>query len=86
MMKNQTYSAISVFERITAPLAVLTAFVGGVAWLTNLNDIAKRNEKDIQDFKNEFHSFEIKAHERLNYMDERLARIEGKIDIMLKQK
>ncbi len=85
-MANKPLTIGTLFEKLTAPLAIISAFVGGVVWLTSLNDIAKRNEKDIAILKAEFRQFEGNMYKRLSRLDEKLARIEGKLDIIVNRK
>lgn len=86
MPTNKTMTLGTIFEKLTAPLAILSAFVGGIVWLTSLNDIAKRNEKDIAVLKVEFRQFEGNVYKRLSRLDEKLARIDGKLDIIVSRK
>lgn len=86
MATNKPITIGVLFERLTAPLTVVGAFVGGIVWLTSLNDIAKRNEKDIAILKAEFRTFEGNVYDRLSKLDEKLARIEGKLDIIVDQR
>ena len=70
----------------TAPLAALSVIVGGVIWLTTLHHIATQNQIAIANLRLSFNQTKNKIYPRLNNLDERLARIEGKLDYLVENR
>jgi hypothetical protein len=77
-------STISDFlNKWTGPLGALAILIGGVAWLTELHSIAKDNREQIAIIRMDFDNSKDKIELRLNDLEKRLARIEGKIDMLV---
>ncbi len=81
-MDNQS-TLIDALNRWTGPLAALSVLIGGVVWLTTLHSISAQNTIDIAEMRKSFNQSKTKVHARLNDLDSRLARIEGKIDMLI---
>lgn len=84
MSKNLTIT--DAINKWTAPLGAFSILIGGVVWLTSLHSIATQNQKNIQEIRQDFDNTKTKIYNRLNNLDERLARMEGKIDMLIESK
>ena len=58
-------------------LPIVLAFIGGVLWLSSIDATAKVNSKEIKEHKN----FASKVYDKLGEMNERLSRIEGRLEV-----
>lgn len=76
-------SLFKMLDRWTAPLGALAAIIGGVIWLTTLHGIAEQNQKDIAEIRETQKAHKMKIYSRLQNLDERLARMEGKLDMII---
>tara|TARA_R110000796_G_scaffold252618_2_gene388746 strand:+ start:8657 stop:8917 length:261 start_codon:yes stop_codon:yes gene_type:complete len=82
--KNPTIS--EALNKWTGPLAALSVLIGGVVWLTTLHSISEQNSKDITELRVSLDQTKTKIYARLNDLDTRLGRIEGKIDMLIDAK
>lgn len=82
-MTNKELNLLTLLTKWTAPLAALTALFGGIAWLTSLHNIAQTNEREISFLKKDFDQFRTGIYLKISTLDERMARIEGKLDIVI---
>lgn len=82
-MKPGPYTLTQLLNNWTAPLAALTVLMGGVVWLTSLHGIAHQNKESIQELRVEFDRSKTEIALRLNDLDKRLGRIEGKLDLLI---
>jgi predicted type IV restriction endonuclease len=70
----------------SAPLGAMSILIGGVVWLTELHSIAKDNHDQILSIQMDLDNSKDKIEVRLNDLEERLARIEGKIDMLVEHR
>ena len=68
----------------------LATVVGAIAWLTEIRSLAKTNtdqilklERVVIDINNSLASYRTRLWESIRTQDKRLARIEGKLDVLL---
>lgn len=86
-MTKRMYSDLAgLLEVYTIPVTTLAILFGGVVWLTSLHNLTEKNKEDIQALNEDFDRFKSKVYLRLNSLDERLARMEGKIDFLIKSR
>ncbi len=70
-------------ERWAASIGALAIILGGVVWLTTLFNLSADNQQKIQDLRVEFNQADGHASTRLSSIEDRLARIETKVDLLL---
>jgi hypothetical protein len=78
-------SLIKLLDKWTGPLGALTVIIGGVIWLTTLHSLTQQNQRKINDIKDELDTSKSMIFSRLQNLDERLARMEGKIDMIVER-
>ena len=76
-------SLFKMLDKWTAPLGALAVIIGGVIWLTTLHGLAEQNQKDIAEIRDVQRTNKMKIYGRLQNLDERLARMEGKLDMII---
>lgn len=86
MPKKDPYTVINMLNNWTAPLGALAVLMGGVVWLTTLHSMAMHNRDAIQELRIEFDKSKAEISIRLNDLDQRLGRIEGKLDMLIDRK
>lgn len=69
----------NLLESLSAPLSIITALVGGIVWLSSLNNRASENEKEIEILKLDFRRFQ----EDLYDLEVKISRLEEKINIVI---
>lgn len=74
---------LDAMNRWTGPLGVLSILVGGVVWLNDIHGISEENRKDISEIVQKSDVSKSKIYSRLNDLDTRLGRIEGKLDMII---
>lgn len=81
----------TITEATLLPISLVIAMLGGAAWLTKMYSIAADNKLQIAAIYEDLDEVEASRNfrrsqlwDRINDQDKRLARIEGKIDILLK--
>lgn len=73
--------ALTVFsENTLIPVSLVIVFIGGVVWLTRLHSLASRNEVALYELSNRVSSVERENGQVV----ERLAKIETKLDFLIK--
>lgn len=75
-------------EKTVIPLSVLgpaiVAIVGGVVWLTTLNVTASSTKEKVEDIQSKFEMHQTKHDEEERKIDERLSRMEGYFQRLLR--
>lgn len=78
--------ATFISENTWVSLSLVIAILGGVAWLTSIFFQNRSNGKEIERLWSELENMKrdhVSLGERLNGLNERMARIETKIDLLL---
>ena len=70
---------MKITDKLTAPMAIVPPFIGGVIWLTSVDTTGKSNNEKITELKQQIKYLT----EEIDHIDERLSRIEGKLDIII---
>lgn len=74
---------LDLFTKLSIPLGVLTAVIGGSAWLTTTHDKVETIEKDLSSFTTMWQEQKERLASQVNAQDSRLSRMEGKLDLLL---
>lgn len=82
-MTRSSPTISEVLNRWTGPLGMLSVLVGGVVWLTTLHGLSEQNARDIAELRATFDQNKNHIDGRLNDLDTRLGRIEGKLDMLI---
>lgn len=67
-------------EKTLIPISTILVIVGAVFWLTNIYNLANTNAYGIESIKKKVSTTDSKIIERIDLIDQRLSRIEGKLD------
>lgn len=74
-----------IFEEWGISIASLAVLIGGVAWLTSLYTIAVDNQKNLSTLQEQTEGADTKFREKIGSVEDRLARIETKLDMILER-
>lgn len=72
-------------SRWSVPIGVLTTVIGGSAWLTTTHNKVNQIDSDMTTLRAEFNVSKDRISDRLLDQDQRLSRIEGKLDIVIRE-
>lgn len=79
-MTRHDPSLVTLLNRWAAPSTALTVLLGGVVWLTSLYNLTLDNKAKVETMSLDYAS----SNQRLRSIEDRLARIETKLDVLVK--
>lgn len=74
---------LSILAKLSVPLGVATTIFGGSAWLTTTHNTVVETQQELEEMKADTKENRKAVYQKLSNQDERLSRMEGKIDIII---
>lgn len=75
--------SIAFLSKWSVPIGVLTSVMGGSAWLTTTHNTVEHIQAEAQEIKEDIREHKSNIYEKLYNQDQRLSRIEGKLDLLV---
>jgi hypothetical protein len=83
MDRQRASDPFSVIARWSIPFTMLISVMGGSAWLTTTANKVTALESEVAMFRAEYQLQRDRMFDQLSDQDQRLSRIEGKLDIVI---
>lgn len=86
MPTENPFTVPKILDNWSEPIGAIAVLMGAVAWLTTLHSLATQNREAIVEIRQELDQTKTEISLRINDVDQRLGRIEGKLDMLIDMK